>query len=153
MTKEINIKAVRKSLGLSSRAFASLIGYQDDRTIRRIESGEQSLSGSADKLLTYIMQGVNIDIPIHMICAPADRSGRHGECEFLLRTHRPRFLATIDDCAAPDHDHIELANGAEFLNVILWIDEPQEFDVDDLLRRAATDFEIYTQDSFMGIAP
>ena len=143
-------KNIRKTLGLSARRFAALIGYDDVRTIQRIEAGDRGIPGAVEKLLTYIMQG-HLDetmreaIPEHLVCAPArDRDGR----EFVMRMYAPRFLAAVTETSISGLESIEIAPG-EHLNVVMWIDEPFEADVDDLLRRAATDFEIYTQDSFV----
>mgnify|MGYP006914135996 FL=1 len=133
---------------MSAREFAALIGYEDDRTIRRIEAGEQSISKSATKLLTYVMQGrldetMRSVIPEHLVGTGArDKDG----CEFVMRMYNPRFLAVI---APPMKglDHVELVEG-EAINIVMWIDDPEGHDISDLLARAATDFEIYTQDCF-----
>lgn len=145
-----DFKAIRQTLGLSARRFAALIGYADDRTIRRIEAGESAVSGTTTKLLTYIMQG-HLDetmreaIPEHLVCTPArEIQGR----EFVMRMYAPRFLASVTEAPIQGLESIALAGGAEHLSIVMWIDEPFEADVDGLLRRAATDFEIYTQDSF-----
>ena len=146
-----NIKEIRRVLGLSAREFAALIGYDDDRTIRRIEKGERSISGSAAKLLTYIIQCVPADgeaLPEHLICAPARREGPFADAEFVFRTHRPRFIGAVTEAPIDGLSSVALADGAEYLSVFLWIDEPTGFDEAELLRRAATDFAMYTQDAF-----
>lgn len=48
---KMDIKKIRKSWGISGREFAAIIGYQDCRTIRRIEAGGQELSGAGKKLI------------------------------------------------------------------------------------------------------
>lgn len=143
----MDIKKIRHQLGLSARQFADLIGYQDDRTIRRIEAGEQSLSGSAEIALSYILQGRLDDqmkqvIPEHIIGTGAD-----GDKEFIIRMYAPRFLGIIGQ-AIDGLEHIRLVpDGSEAINIIMWIDDPRTHDTTSILKRAATDFEIYTQDS------
>lgn len=146
-----NIKEIRRVLGLSAREFAALIGYNDDRSIRRLEKGERSISGSAAKLLNYIMQGVPADgeaLPEHLICTPARREEPYGETEFVFRTQRPRFIGAVTEAPIDGLSSVALTDGAEYLSVFLWIDEPTGFNEAELLRRAATDFEVYTQDAF-----
>lgn len=142
------IKQIRHSLGISAREFAALIGYEDDRTIRRIEAGERSISKSATKLLTYIMQG-HLDetmrsvIPEHLVGTGArDKDGN----EFVMRMYTPRFLAVVSTPIA-GLDYVELVEG-EAINIVMWIDDPEGHNISELLARAATDFEIYTQDCF-----
>lgn len=149
--KPAEFKNIRKTLGLSARRFADLIGYADDRTIRRIETGDSSVSRTTEKLLTYIMQG-HLDapmreaIPEHLVCTPArEIQGR----EFVMRMYAPRFLAAVTEQPVPGLESIALAGGAEHLGIVMWIDEPFEADAQELLRRAATDLEIYTQDAFV----
>lgn len=56
----MNIKKIRTSWGLSGREFCALIGYQDSRTIRRIEAGGQEISGAAKKLIRIYCENPDI---------------------------------------------------------------------------------------------
>ena len=56
------LKAIRKRLGLSTRALAEVLRISDQRTIRRWEAGDNPISGPASIVLALLGSGrVTID--------------------------------------------------------------------------------------------
>lgn len=65
------LKAIRKSLGLSAEGFARLVQVESGRTVRRWESGERDIPGPVVVLTDAIMSSEAVrdyfDLTLHKV--------------------------------------------------------------------------------------
>lgn len=141
------IREARRALGLTQADLAAALGIAARETVLGWETGKKPITGPAARLLTYMTQGCLDDRMKAILPEHAFADG--GPVELVYRNWRPRFVAAVTD--APMTDDAMQGPTGEWLNVILWIDDPTAppgWDADDLLRRAVTALEVYTQDAF-----
>lgn len=145
------VREARQSLGLQQAELAQALrlGPNGRVTVGRWEqdTGPSPISGPASLALEYLLQGALDDQMKSVLPEHAFAEGENG-VELVYRNWRPRFVAAVTREQA-SHAAINTAPG-EWLSVAMWIDDPNSppsWDVDGLLSRAATAWEIYNQDS------
>lgn len=144
------VREIRQGLNLDQRELAEVLGLSGNGrvTVGRWEDDKgPGPSGPAATALTYLAQGALDDTMKTVLSEHAFAEGENG-VELVYRNWRPRFIAAVTPDAASD-DAIQTAPG-EWLSVALWIDDPSAppgWDAGELLKRAATAWEIYNQDS------
>lgn len=75
-------------------------------------------------------------------------NGDDSEPDYIVRLHRPRFVARIQPADEPrDVDWFWIVEGIECLSIVEWIDT-RPADPSPLLRAAAAHVEIATLDAF-----
>jgi len=149
------VRRLRAALGLQQAELAQAMGIAARETVSNWErdGSPKTITGPAARLLTYMAQGA-LDATMASALTEHAFAVTEAGAELVYRNHRPRFIAAVTDRPAGD-DVIEVVPG-EWLSVALWIDDPTAppgWNVDDLLRRAATAWEVYTQDSAELAAP
>lgn len=144
------VRDIRKALNLDQRELAEVLGLKGNGrvTVGRWETeGGEGPSGPAAAVLTYLAQGALDDTMKAVLPEHAFAEGENG-VELVYRNWRPRYIAAVTTDAASD-DAIQTAPN-EWLSVAMWIDDPNAapgWGADGLLKRAATAWEIYNQDS------
>lgn len=149
-----NLKAIRKAIGASLSEMAGLLGLSPDNgstRVREMESGRREIGGSIQNLLTYLQQGtpdaegaMNAALPEYLICGPMT-GPLVDKTEYIFHTRHPRFLAAVLDHAV-DGLASHSADGVDFVNVFLWIDQPLG-DTQPILRRAFVELQAYSGDN------
>jgi len=154
------VREMRRNLSMTQTELGKALGLRGGDVGRTVRGWEQSqdhkshkpITGPAALALTYLAQGALDEtmkkiVPEFVVASDALSDK---DSELVIHLWRPRFIAVVadPDIAQSMPDSIEVDAGIESLAVAMWIDDPDGFDVDDLLKRAASSFEIYTQDSF-----
>lgn len=151
------VKRLREELGFSQAQMAELLGFapgdNGSRAIRRIETGDGSLTGSVRRLLDITAGGV-VDqtdrrlIPEFIIGddieAAADSDDDDAKLNIVVRLWYPRFVAAVVYDDPPDYGADETPTLAPvkihpgcWLMPIYWIDYPVGFDPLAVLMRCA----------------
>lgn len=143
------VREARQTLGLQQAELAQALRLGDNGrvTVGRWEkdNGPSPISGPASLALDYLMQGSLDDAMKSVLSEHAFAEGEN-DVELVYRNWRPRFIAAV----TPEKSSAAAINTApgEWLSVAMWIDDPNSppgWDVDVLLKRAATAWEIYNQ--------
>lgn len=142
-----DIKEIRKRLGLTQAGLAAALGMgrHGERTVRDWEA----------LALTYLGQGaldhvMKLVAPEYVFGADFPSAGDEPAREHLIRLWRPRFVAIVGPrIPDPDsllHERARIVVG-EWLQVVMWVDDPAGFDVAAILSGAAAQIDRYTEES------
>lgn len=128
-----DLRVIRKATGRRSRVFGTVIGVADERSVRRYEAGGREMSGTLQRLLNYLVQGLIIEgvgnpLPPYFICI-----GPEGE-KYIQRNRYPRFISRVMERTHNFRRHQ--------LGAIHWIDDPVDHDQNKLLAEA---IDYYTE--------
>lgn len=156
LVSPFELKLLRQSIGASLSKMAQLLGLSgpnDADTVRKMETGNKVISGPIQRLIKTMQGGVPTGVmkdalPEYLIGSDLEDEL---EPEWIFRTRYPRFLAVVTG-APVDEEIMCVAVDDEWINVVLWLDEPVD-DPGPYIHRAAEAFARYTDNSSYETSP
>jgi len=141
------LSEIKKIGGFSNNELAEILGYNKGQAVYDIARGAKGVSKPAQTAIEYLAQGLLDDKSKKIV--PEYIIGQNLEgAEYMIRLYYPRFIGLITGHKIKQAvDSIRVAQNPEWINVVMWLDQPLERLKTQVLQRAVVFTEEYTIDS------